>query len=348
MAAKKVTLAEVSAHVAGQLDGPGQTEIAGLAELQLAEAGELSFLISQADLEAAVHTKASAVLIPDSLPSVSPLPMVRVKNVPEAINMVLELFAEPRRLPVGIHPTALMGPDTILGQDVAVGPYAVIEAATKIGAGSVLEAGCYIGCNCVIGESCHFLPGVIVAERSQIGNRVVLGPNVVIGSDGFGFRPRDGQHRRVPHLGAVRLGDEVEIGACSCVDRAKFGFTVIGRGTKIDNLVSIAHNVRLGENCLIAAQTGIAGSAKLGQRVVFGGQVGVRDHVLVGDGVTAGARTAIHHDLPSGSTVLGMPALDWRQALREQATLRKLPELVAKVKKLQQRLAELESATDHR
>ena len=346
MAGKRVTLAEVSAHVLGRLDGPGQTEIAGLAELQLAETGELSFLISEADLEAAAHTKASAVLMPDSLPSVS-LPMVRVKDVPEAINMVLELFAEPRQLPVGIHPTALIGPYANLGQDVAIGPYTVIEAAARIGAGSVVEAGCYIGCNCVIGQSCHFFPGVIVAERSQIGNRVVLGPNVVIGSDGFGFRPRNGQHRRVPHLGAVRIGDEVEIGACSCVDRAKFGFTVIGRGTKIDNLVSIAHNVRLGENCLIAAQTGIAGSAKLGQRVVFGGQVGVRDHALVGDDVTAGARTAIHHDLPSGSMVLGMPALDWRQALREQAALRKLPELLAKVKKLQQRLDEFESATDH-
>jgi len=176
---------------------------------------------------------------------------------------------------------------------------------------------------------------------------VVLVENVVIGFNGFGYRFRDDSHRRVPHLGAVRIGDDVEIGAGSCVDRAKFGFTVIGRGTKIDNLVNIAHNVRLGEHCLIAAQTGVAGSAKLGKRVVFGGQVGVRDHVAVGDGVTAGARTAIHHDIPSGSVVLGMPALDRRKALREQAALRKLPELIAKVKNLQQRLTKLESATDH-
>lgn len=346
MLVRKVTLAEVAAHVSGQLDGPGQTEVAGLAEIHLANDGELAFLISEADLDAATHTKASAVLISESLPPVS-LPMVRVKDVPEAINRALELFAQPRQLPVEIHPTAVIAPDAIVAPDVAIGPYTVIEAGTKIGSGSTLQAGCYVGRNCVIGKCCHLFAGVVVAERSQIGHRVVLAENVVIGSEGFGYRCCNGRHRKVPHLGAVRIGDDVEIGACSCVDRAKFGFTVIAQGTKIDNLVSIAHNVRVGEHCLIAAQSGIAGSAKLGQRVVLGGQVGVRDHAVIGDGVTAGARTAIHHDLPSGSVVLGMPALERRQALREQAALRKLPELVAKVKKLQQRLSDLESATDH-
>ena len=346
MAVRKVTLDQVSAHVSGQLDGPGHTQITSLAELHLAESGELSFLISEADIEKAAHTKASAVLIPESLPAIS-LPMVRVKDVPEAINMVLELFVEPPELKTGVHTTALVASDAIVGRDVTIGPYAVVREAARIGDGSILEAGCYVGRSCVIGQNCHFFQGVVVNDRSEIGHRVVLGANSVIGSDGFGYRPRDGQHRRVPHLGAVCIGDDVEIGANSCVDRAKFGFTAIGRGTKIDNLVNIAHNVRIGEHCLIAAQTGIAGSAKLGRRIVFGGQVGVRDHAVVGDGVSAGARTGIHHNVPDGAEVLGTPALDWRKTLREQAALRKLPALVAKVKELQQRLNELESTTDH-
>ncbi|MCK4850784.1 MAG: UDP-3-O-(3-hydroxymyristoyl)glucosamine N-acyltransferase, partial [Phycisphaerae bacterium] len=190
--------------------------------------------------------------------------------------------------------------------------------------------------------------GVIVADRSQIGNRVVLGQNVVIGSEGFGYRCRDGQHHHIPHLGAVRIGDDVEVGAGTCIDRAKFGFTVIGRGTKIDNLISIAHNVHLGEDCFIAAQTGIAGSAKVGDRVVFGGQVGVRDNITVADGVVAGARAAIHHDLPSGVIVLGVPALERRQFWREQAVFRRLPQWPARIKKLEKRLTDLESAADQR
>ncbi|NIA06061.1 MAG: UDP-3-O-(3-hydroxymyristoyl)glucosamine N-acyltransferase [Actinobacteria bacterium] len=346
MTAKKISLAEISTHIAGRLEGSPEIRITGLAELHLAQQGDLSFLISDADLSAAEQTKASAVLLPASLPPVS-LPMIRVKDVSEAINTALELFAQPRQDPVGIHPQALVASDAVLAHDVSVGPYSVVESGSSIGAGSILQARCSVGRGCVIGEHCHLRQGVVVADGCRIGCGVMLGENVVIGSEGFGYRTRDGCHRQVPHLGAVRIGDDVEIGAGSCVARAKFGFTVIGDDTKIDSLVYIAHNVRVGEHCLIAAQAGIAGSARLGQRVVFGGQVGVRDHVAVGDGVTAGARTAIHHDVPAGSIVLGVPALERRQALREQAALRRLPELVSKVKKLQQRLDELESAADH-
>ena len=346
MVVSKVTLAQVSAHVSGQLEGPPQTPITGLAELHLAQPGELSFLINPDDFSAAKCTKASAVFLPDSLPSVS-LPMIRVKDVSKAINTALELFVPPAQPPAGVHPQALVASDATLGRDVTIGPYSVVGAGASIGDGSILAANCYVGCDCLIAQNCHLCQGVVVADRCRIGRRVMLGENVVIGSEGFGYRTIDGQHRQVPHLGAVSIGDDVENGAGSCVARANFGFTVIADGTKIDSLVHIAHNVQVGQRCLIAAQTGIAGSAKLGQCVVFGGQVGVRDHVSVGDGVTAGARTAIHHDIPSGSIVLGMPALERRQALREQAALRRLPELAAKVKKLQQRLDELESAADH-
>jgi UDP-3-O-[3-hydroxymyristoyl] glucosamine N-acyltransferase len=328
------------------LEGSPEIQITGLAELHLAQKGDLSFLISDTDLLAAEQTKASAVLLLDSLPAV-PLPMIRVKDVSDAINTALEVFAQPRPTPLGIHAQALVASDAVLAHDVSVGPGAVVESGASIGTGSILHAHCYIGRDCVIADHCNLRPGVFVADGCRIGHRVTLGENVVIGSEGFGYRTRDGRHRQVPHLGAVCIGHDVEIGAGSCVDRAKFGFTVIGDGTKIDSLVHIAHNVRVGQHCLIAAQTGIAGSAKLGQGVVFGGQVGVRDHVTVADGVIAGARTAIHHDISAGSVVLGVPALERRQALREQAALRRLPELIAKVKKLKQRLDELESTADH-
>lgn len=346
MNAKKVTLDQVAVHLAGRLEGSGQTQLSGIADLQSAGPADLSFLITRDHLELAKDTKAAAVLIDDSLDTVS-LPMVRVSSVPEAINAVLELFAQPHKPTPGIHPSALIAPGATLGRNLTVGPYVVVEDGTTIGDGSVIGAGCYLGRDCVVGKLCQFAPGVIVADRSQIGHRVILGQNAVIGSEGFGFRSRDGAHRHIPHLGAVRIGDDVDIGAGTCVDRAKFGFTVVGRGTKIDNLVSIAHNVRLGENCLIAAQTGVAGSTKVGDRVVFGGQAGIRDNITIGDGVIAGARAGIHHDLPPNVIVLGMPALERRQALREQAVMRRLPEWPARIKKLEKRLAKLESAADN-
>jgi len=346
MAANKVTLSRLAAHVDGRLEGPDNTQVRGIAELSAAGTDDLSFLINEQHLEDAKSTKAAAVLISDSLGGVS-LPMIWVSNVPEAINMALELFAQSPKPTAGVHPTAVIAPGASIGTDVGIGHYVVVQSGSTIGDGSVLEGGCYVGGDCFVGKQCRFGPGVVVGDRSQIGNCVVLGQNVVIGSEGFGYRFRNGQNCHIPHLGAVRIGDDVEIGAGTCVDRAKFGFTVIGRGTKIDNLVSIAHNVRVGEYCLIAAQTGIAGSALVGNRVVFGGQVGVRDNITVGDDVVAGARAAIHHDLPAGVIVLGMPALERRQALREQAVLRRLPDWPARIKKLERRLDELESAADH-
>ena len=346
MVANKVALERLAAHVAGRMEGSEDTEVSGIAELALAEPGDLSFIISEEDLETAKTTKAAAVLIGDSLGPVS-LPMVRVSDVPEAINLVLELFAQPLDFPPAVHPSATIASDVTVGADVYIGPNVVIENRTTVADGSVLQAGCYIGRDCAVGQHCRFAPGVIVGDRSQIGNRVVLGENVVIGSAGFGYRFRDGQLRHIPHLGAVRIEDEVEIGAGTCVDRGKFGFTVVGRGTKIDNLSSIAHNVRIGENCLIAAQAGIAGSAKIGDRVVFGGQVGVRDNITIADGVIAGARAAVHHDLPAGVVVLGIPAISKGQFWREQVVFRKLPKWPARIKKLEKRLTDLESAADN-
>ena len=345
MAAKKVTLQQVAVHLGGNLQGPGQTEVVGLAEPSLAQPGELSFVMNEQDIEALALGKASAVLVADSLPEV-PLPMIRVDSVPAAINIVLELFEDPQASEPGIASSAVVAPSAELGRDVSIGPCTVIQAGAKIGDRTVIQAGCYVGSYCHIGQDCCCKPGAVTAPNCRLGDRVILGQNAVIGSEGFGYRPRNGQNVKIPHLGAASIADDVEIGACACVDRAKFGFTAIGRGTKIDSLVHIAHNVKVGEHCLIAALTGVAGSARIGNKVVFGGQVGVRDHAVIGDGVMAGARTAIHHDVPDGSIVLGMPALDRRQTLREQASLRKLPDLLGRVKKIEQRLAKLDSPAD--
>jgi UDP-3-O-[3-hydroxymyristoyl] glucosamine N-acyltransferase len=194
----------------------------------------------------------------------------------------------------------------------------------------------YIGSDVVIGDHCEFFPHVTVRERITIGNRVIIHANSVLGTDGFGYRWDGRQHDKVPQIGTVIIEDDIEIGSGVCIDRAKFGATRVGRGTKIDNLVQIAHNVTIGPHCIIVAQVGVAGSAKLGAGVALGGQTAVRDHVTLGDGVASAACTAIAQDFPAGTTVSGLPALPHRQSLREQAALRRLPDLIVQVRKLQE------------
>ncbi len=204
-----------------------------------------------------------------------------------------------------------------------------------------MHAGAVIGDDCIVGDDCDIYPNVVIRERVIIGNRVAIHAGSVIGSDGFGYRWDGKKHAKVPQIGTVVIEDEVEIGSCVCIDRAKFGFTRIGRGTKIDNLVQIAHNVQIGAHSIIVGQTGIAGSVILGTGVVLGGQAAVRDHVSIGDGAMVAARSAIANDVPARTTVSGMPALPHRQSLREQAAIRRLPELIVQVRKMQEEIAAL-------
>ena len=228
-----------------------------------------------------------------------------------------------------------------------MGPFCVVGAAAKVGDRSVLCAGVCLGAGVVIGEDSVLFEGVVVRPRCIVGRRVRIGPHSVIGHDGFGYYTAGGVHRRIPHAGTVIIEDDVELGACTCVDRAKFGATRIGAGTKIDNLVQIAHSVRIGPGCLLAALCGVAGSTRLGTHVVFGGHVGIRDNVSIGSGVTCAAYTAVANDVPDGQTLFGIPALPAREKFRQISYTSRLAALFQRVDELERRLRQLESPKNH-
>ena len=225
-----------------------------------------------------------------------------------------------------------------LGESVAVGPFVFIGERAHIGARTVLHAGVYVGDDVTIGEDCELFPNVTLRERLTLGKRVIIHAGSVLGTDGFGYRWDGSQHQKIPQIGTIIIEDDVEIGSCVCIDRAKFSTTHVGRGTKIDNLVQIGHNVQVGPHCIIVGQAGLAGSSQLGTGVVLGGQTAVRDHITIGDGAMAAACSAIAEDVEAKQVVSGTPALPHRQSLREQAALRRLPDLVVQVRKLQEEL----------
>ncbi|HPS52919.1 MAG TPA: UDP-3-O-(3-hydroxymyristoyl)glucosamine N-acyltransferase, partial [Phycisphaerae bacterium] len=276
---------------------------------------------------------------PADLPAVAGKTLIRVDDVEAAIAALLAVIAPGEDLPpVGIHGSAVVAQDAELAPDVAVGPCVVIGGNARIGRGTVLCAGVKIGRDAVVGENCVLAEGAVLRYGCVLGNRVRIGCNSVIGQDGYGYFFRNGVHNKIIHAGNVVVEDDVEIGACSCVDRAKWGSTRIGAGTKIDNLVQVAHNVQIGRGSLLVAQTGIAGSAKIGNYVVLGGGAGVRDNITVGDGVQCAAHSAIAQSVDAGKTVAGTPAKDAREIFRELLALPKLPDLLKQVRKMEKQI----------
>lgn len=266
-----------------------------------------------------------------------------------AVAEVLELFDTPQEKPApGVHPAAVVHPDAHLGADAAIGALAVIHKGARIGEGTIIHEGVSIGKNVTIGRQSVIHDRCVIYDRCEIGSNVIIHAGAVIGADGFGYIFRDGRHRKIPQIGTVVIEDDVEIGANTCVDRAKLGATRIGRGSKIDNLVTIAHNVQLGPLCVVVAQCGLAGSARLGAGVVLGGQVGIVDGVHIGDGAKVAAKSVAMRDIDDGAVVWGNPARDHISAMRDLARVRKLHELFEQVARLERRVAELEAAADHR
>ena len=313
--------------------------VTGVAALTDAMADELSFISSEAFAEQLNATRAAGVIMGKKLRIAPPADksVLVVDDTDLAVAKVLELFAPPvPRPPAGIDPAARVAKSATIGEGAAVAAHAYVGERSRIGARTVLHPGVYVGDDVTVGDDCVLFPNVVVRERVTLGNRVVIHAGSVLGSDGFGYRWDGSRHAKVPQIGTVVVEDDVEIGSCVCVDRAKFAATKIGRGTKIDNLVQIAHNVQVGPHCIIVGHAGIAGSAKLGTGVVLGGQVAVRDHVTIGDGTMVAATSAIAEDVPPKSFMSGTPALPHRQSLREQAAMRRLPDLVVQVRKLQE------------
>jgi UDP-3-O-[3-hydroxymyristoyl] glucosamine N-acyltransferase len=336
------TLSEIASLLDVALTrGDAQKQINGIVSLEEAGTEDVSFLTSDAHRKAFAATRAAAVIVQEGikLPH-NPRPaLITVDDAELAVAKVLKLFAPPiPRPPVGVDSSARVSADATLASDAAVGPFACIGRRSLIGARSILHAGVFVGDDVVIGDDCEIFPNVVIRERITLGQRVIIHSGSVLGSDGFGYRWDGKQHYKVPQIGTVIIEDDVEIGSCVCIDRAKLGETRIGRGTKIDNLVQIAHNCMTGPHCIIVGQAGLAGSATLGTGVVLGGQAAVRDHMSMGDGSIAAARSGVTKDVAPGMTVSGMPAIPHRQSLREQAALRHLPELVQQVRKLQEQI----------
>jgi UDP-3-O-[3-hydroxymyristoyl] glucosamine N-acyltransferase len=273
----------------------------------------------------------------------APCAMLRTRHPYLAFARAVELFADPWRPPVGVHPTAAVGQGVELGDGVSIGPFAVIGDGSKIGARSIVSAHVVIGRVVEIGEDCVIHSRVSIRERIRIGHRVILQDGVVIGSDGFGFARRpDGTHHKIPQIGGIVIEDDVEIGANAAVDRPAVGVTRIGAGTKIDNLVQIAHGVTIGRNVLLAAQVGVAGSVTIEDDVTLAGQVGVAGHITIGRGVIATAQSGIPNSVDAGEFISGYPAIANRDWLRASAIFRKLPDLKKLVADLERRIQALE------
>ncbi|MBI4278538.1 MAG: UDP-3-O-(3-hydroxymyristoyl)glucosamine N-acyltransferase [Armatimonadetes bacterium] len=328
---------DLATLLGGEVLGEGETEVAGVAEIEAAGPADLVLAVDERRLQAAEGSAAAAVLVPAALAPAAK-PAVRVPNVRLAFAAALDVLMPPEPIAWEVHPSAVLGRGVRLGSPVSVGPLVAIGDEVTLGDRVVIGAGAAIGRGTAVGDDSVIAPNVTVYPGTVIGRRVRIQGGAVIGGDGFGYaRTPDGRHRKIPHHGRVVLEDDVEIGANATVDRATLGETRIGRGTKIDNLVMVAHNVTLGEDVIVVAQSGIAGSARVGNRVIIAAQGGVADHATVGDGAMVHARAGVTKDVPPGEKVSGFPARSHQSALRVEATLRRLPELV---RRLERRLRE--------
>lgn len=332
-------LRELAQHIGADLPEGGDVVVRGIAALQDAGEDEVSFVVDERYAGQAESTKAAAVIVgKDFEQTGSSVPLLRVDDANAALEKVLTLLAPAAMVVAGIHETAVVATSARVEASAAVGPHAVIGEKVTVGADCVISAGCVVGDEVTLGSGCVLWPNVVVYRRCRLGKNVIINANGTIGADGFGYRLVEGRHRKVPHIGIVVIEDDVEIGANVCVDRAKFGETVIGRGTKIDNLVQVAHNVRIGENCILVAQAGLAGSAQLKNYVMLGGQCAVAPHVTVGEGTMTGGQCGVNTDVGPGLKLMGTPARGIRQFFREVAAVKKLPEMARELKRLRKQI----------
>ncbi len=325
------TAKELADRVGGALTGPGDLRITGVERLDRAAAGQLTFIGHDRFADAWTASAASAVLVSDKItvPDDPRRAVIRVPDADLAMAQVLALFAPPLPKPEpGVAASACVHPTAAVGKNAGIGAGCYVGPRTTIGDDCIIHPNVTILDDCRIGAGCTLWPGVVIRERCELGEGCILHPNVVVGADGFGYRAGPRGPVKIPQIGSVILGREVELGAGTCVDRGKFSATVIGDFTKIDNMCQIAHNCRIGRGCIIAGQSGIAGSATLGDGVMIGGRVAVKDHVTIGDRAQIGGSAAVMDNVPAGEAWAGYPARPARQALREHAAMRKLPDLV--------------------
>jgi len=331
------TVAEIAKELQGEVRGDGSTLLTGFAPADRARAGDLTFAENDTFFQRADASAASAILVSGEFTSQRKA-LIRVTNARIAFARVLPLFFPEPGFAARVHPSAVVAASAKVDPTAHIGPFCVVGEQCRIGARAVLQGGNHIGPGCQLGDDVMLFPNVTLYSRSQLGHRVRIHSGAVIGADGFGYVLDQGIHCKIPQVGNVIIGDDVEIGANVTVDRGTLGSTVIGKGTKIDNLVQIAHNVVIGEHSLLVAQVGIAGSSKLGNYAVLGGQVGIAGHLKIGNQVTVAAQSGVMRDMKDGERVFGSPAVEDRQAKRQIVSMQQLPDLIRRVRDLEKKL----------
>jgi UDP-3-O-[3-hydroxymyristoyl] glucosamine N-acyltransferase len=331
------TAAEIAQYLQAEVVGDPATLLKSFAPADCAQAGDLTFAENESYLARAEKSAASAIIVGEKLASNRKV-LIRVANARVAFAKALTLFFPEPSLPAGVHFTAVVAPTAQIDPTAHIGPHCVIGEHARIGARTALYAGDFVGAHCRLANDVVLFPNVTLYPQTDLGQRVRVHSASVIGSDGFGYVLDKGAHLKVPQIGNVIVGDDVEIGAGVMIDRGALGPTVIGKGTKIDNLVQIAHNVQVGESCLLVSQVGIAGSTKLGNYVVLAGQVGLAGHLSIGNQVTVAAQSGVMHDIPDGETWFGYPAQPNKEIKRQIVANRHLPDLLKRVNEIERRL----------
>jgi UDP-3-O-[3-hydroxymyristoyl] glucosamine N-acyltransferase len=331
------TTAEIAKLIGGEVVGDSAATLKSLAPAERAQAGDLTFAENEDYFARAEQSAATAIIVDKRFSSAKKI-LIRVPNARVAFAKALALFFPERKFAAGIHPTAVIAASAKVDPTAHIGPHCAIGERVKVGAKSVLQGGNFVGDDSKLAEDVNLFPNVTIYPRTEIGNHVRIHAGTVIGSDGFGYVLDGGVHRKVPQIGNVVVGDDVEIGANVTIDRGALGSTVIGKGTKIDNLVQIAHNVEIGEHCIVISQVGISGSTKLGKYVILAGQAGIAGHLKIGNQVTVAAQSGVMNDIPDGEKWFGYPAQPDKDTKRQLIALRKLPELLKRVAALEKKL----------
>ncbi|MBW8034794.1 MAG: UDP-3-O-(3-hydroxymyristoyl)glucosamine N-acyltransferase [Planctomycetes bacterium] len=343
---KKVfTVDELASRIGGAVIGDGKIEVCGVNSLEQAGGADITFISSGKHVNKLCESGAAAVIVKEKLADAKVVQLL-VKNVDSSLIEVLNLFAPELTVEAGVHRTAAVEEDVEIGANVSIGAGAYVGHGVLVGDGCVLGAGCVVGENTKIGMNCKLDANVVVYHNCVIGNNCIIQANSTIGACGYGYSFIDGQHRLIPHNGGVIIEDCVEIGANCCVDRAKFGNTTIGAGTKIDDMVMIAHNVIIGRCCLLVGRSSIAGSTVLGDGVVMAGDAGTGDNCKIGDGVVVTTRATALRDFPAGVTISGTPARNMQDHIRQLVYIQRLPKMAAQLKELTKKVKELEASKD--
>lgn len=336
------TVSQIAEQVRGEVLGDGSVELTGFASADHARNGDLTFAEKEDYFAAAEQGLAAAIIVTGGFTSSKKI-LIRVANARVAVARVLPVFFPPDQHPPGIHPSASIADSAQIDPSAHIGPNCVVGARVRLGARSVLMGGSHIGRDCQIGDDVCLFPNVVIYAQSRIGHRVIIHAGTVIGSDGYGYVFDEGRHRKMLQVGNVIIQDDVEIGANAAIDRGALGATVIGQGTKIDNLVHIAHNVTIGRHCLVMGQVGFAGSTRLGDYCVIASQSGIAGHLTLGNQATVGAKSGVMRDIPDKGTVLGIPAAPDKQTKRQMIALTQLPELIRRTRELEKQVAELKA-----